>query len=423
MKILHTSDWHLGQNFHDYDRTFEHQTFLQWLSAQILDLHIDVVLVSGDIYDTSSPSIASQKMLAQWIATTKAMCKGVQIILTGGNHDSGPRLESPGALAQAFDCHIIGNLPRHMVDGKIAIDWDRTIIPLRDVDGAIRAYCAAVPFVRTEEYSLYRSMAQDLYGDQSYQSCLKALYADLEANLTAKVNPDHKKIVMGHLHLSRGEISEGSERKLIIGGEEAVDDSLFGPFWDYVALGHLHKAQALGRPQVRYSGSPLPLSFAELNYKHQVVVLDIDSMDCQIVPVPRTVELLCIPKAHAPKAEVLDLLKNYVNPQVESPSQCWPYLCVQVALEKADADLIREIHEALVGKSLRLCRIDVRSSNHSPMQDDLWIEASAGLEQLSPQRVFDDLCLRKFKDQASPELSQAFAQLLEKVQNQAGEEA
>jgi exonuclease SbcD len=149
MKILHTADWHIGQLFHEYDRVYEHQQFLNWLVQTLHEEQIDVLLVSGDVFDLSNPSAASVKMFYSFPNRAVRDNPDLQIIVTAGNHDSASRLESPKPLLESSNIHIIG-LVEKKEDGSI--DYEKLIIPLKDKAGINKAWCMAIPFLRMGDY-------------------------------------------------------------------------------------------------------------------------------------------------------------------------------------------------------------------------------------------------------------------------------
>ena len=149
MKLLHTADWHIGQLFHQYDRTYEHQQFLNWLVTTIQEQKIDVLLISGDVFDLSNPSAASIKMFYSFLNQAVKVNPDVQIIIIAGNHDSASRLESPKPLLESSNIHIIGIVERKE-DGQI--EYDKLIVPIKDKTATIKAWCMAVPFLRMGDY-------------------------------------------------------------------------------------------------------------------------------------------------------------------------------------------------------------------------------------------------------------------------------
>ncbi|MEO8860297.1 MAG: exonuclease subunit SbcD, partial [Ginsengibacter sp.] len=134
MKILHTADWHIGQLFHEYDRTYEHQQFLNWLVKTLHEEKLDVLLISGDVFDLSNPSAASIKMFYTFLNKAVKLNPALQIIITAGNHDSASRLESPKPLLESSNIHIIGVVEK---DANGNIDYKKMIIPLKDKNGNI----------------------------------------------------------------------------------------------------------------------------------------------------------------------------------------------------------------------------------------------------------------------------------------------
>ena len=145
MRLLHTSDWHLGQTLHNYERTYEHQCFLDWLLATIVAQEIDALLIAGDVFDTANPSAAAQKQLYRFLQQARARAPQLDIVVIAGNHDSPGRLEAPGPLLEAHGTSVVGHVLR-LPDG--AIDLERHLIALHDKSGQVQAWCLAIPFLR-----------------------------------------------------------------------------------------------------------------------------------------------------------------------------------------------------------------------------------------------------------------------------------
>jgi exonuclease SbcD len=407
-------------SFHDFERTNEHHAFLGWLIDTLKSNEIDALLVSGDVYDTANPSSQSQKMLNTFIKNAHLEMPHLQMIITGGNHDSGSRLEGPKVLAEAFNASILGNLPVTSKEDTFVIDWDKSIFKLKNKEGKVEALVGAVPFVRPAEWSVFRAKAEENYESQDYSNCMKSLYEELFEKMQGMQSEGEKLIAMGHLTLSGGSISELSERRLVIGGEESLSSSIFNEGFDYVALGHLHKAQKVGRESIRYSGSPLPLSYSEKNYKHQVVIIDTEKKESfKIIQVPRKIELLSIPGKALPKEEALIALSEW-QPQIQSENpEEWPYLIVPVSLTKADPNLMVDIQEAVKFKPLRLCHIAPEFPELNKEDIDLQLETSAGLKNLNPTKIFNHVLQRSLSEEElenkehQQRLSDAFAEVLE----------
>jgi exonuclease SbcD len=228
---------------------------------------------------------------------------------------------------------------------------------------------------------------------------------------------------MGHCHMRGGQVSEESERRLVIGGAEALPGALFDPGIAYVALGHLHLAQRVGGDATRrYCGSPLPLSFAEVDYPHQVLLVELVGeavTEVRELRIPRAVELLRLPRQPAPLEQVLKQLEALELPQRPEAEQ--PYLLVRVQLEQPEPGLRASIEAALAGKSVRLVRIEtshVRAAELSEANPAPQVSVEE-LASLEPADFFGRLYRHRFGAEPAHELRQAFDELLLQAQEAA----
>lgn len=382
MKILHTADWHIGQLFHEYDRTYEHHSFLNWLVETLQNEKVDVLLISGDVFDLSNPSAASIKLFYTFLNSALKVNPDLQIIITAGNHDSASRLESPKPLLESSNIHIIGLVERY-VDGNI--DYDKLSIPLKGNDGEIKAWCLAIPFLRQGDYPLIPD------AENSYASGVAALYAEAYEFISAKRQADQPIICMGHLHAQQAEVTDMDKpERLIMGGIECISADAFPDEILYVALGHIHKAQRIGgKEHIRYSGSPIPMSFSEQHYKHQVVIFDlIDQSIANIktLEIPLVVPLLRIPSVPSALSEVLTALQQL--PEISSDNLTIPYLEVQVLLDGPEPALKHKIKTAVEGKNVRLATIKSIYRGANTTNENNQIITQDKLEALKPQDVF-----------------------------------
>src|SRR5690606_35223811 len=142
------SDWHLGHSLHEHDRGPEHDAFLAWLLGALDDLDVDALIVAGDVFETANPPAAAQRRWYAFLAEARRRLPALDVVVVGGNHDSAARLDAPRDLLDSLGVHVVGGLPRR---GDGAIDVDRLIVPLRDRDGAIAAWVAAVPYLRASD--------------------------------------------------------------------------------------------------------------------------------------------------------------------------------------------------------------------------------------------------------------------------------
>ncbi|MDE2428133.1 MAG: exonuclease SbcCD subunit D C-terminal domain-containing protein [Burkholderiales bacterium] len=414
MRFIHTSDWHLGQTLHQFDRSAEHQAFLDWLVHTLATEQTDALLISGDIFDTANPSAAAQKQFYRFLQQAKARVPHLNIVIIAGNHDSPGRLEAPAPLLESLDATVIGFVPRN-TDGTIAIE--RLVVPLTDAQGAVAAYCLAIPFLRPGDVPRLDNRDNTESRGDPYMEGIALLYQQVLQHAVNLRQADQAIIALGHCHMVGGEISEESERRIVIGGTEALSANIFDTNVAYAALGHLHLAQKVGKQEhLRYCGSPLPLSFAEVDYPHQVLRVDLDRdsvSQITALPVPRAVQLLRVPPKPAPLAQVLVALTALDIPPDTAPER-YPFLEVRVRLDAPEPGLRAAIEAAIEGKPVRLAKIETSFIKTNTVHND---EALLDeLERLQPEQIFDRLYQSKYgsdSQQATPpELQAAFAELL-----------
>jgi exonuclease SbcD len=415
MRLLHTSDWHLGQTLHNFDRGYEHQRFLDWLLDTIVAEQADALLIAGDIFDNSNPSAASQRQLYRFLQQARARSPQLDIVIVAGNHDSPGRLEAPGPLLEAHGTRVVGHVLRD-ADGKI--DLERLVVPLSGRDGQVKAWCVAIPFLRPGDVPrIEAGSTTDGTADgtpvDAYLSGIALLYQQAYALARSRCANGEAVLAMGHCHMVGGDASPDSERRILIGGTEALPASMFDPGVAYAALGHLHLAQKVGKQEhLRYCGSPLPLSFAEIGYQHQVLRIDLDGDKAkEIVPlhVPRAVGLLRVPAQPAPLTQVIAELVGLDLP--DAPLHEQPYLEVRVLLDGPEPSLRAQVEAALEGKPVRLAKIEPtrKTVTAAGLEPALSLDQ---LAQLQPDDIFRRLWQQRFGDDAPADQLAAFAELM-----------
>ncbi|NBF06933.1 exonuclease subunit SbcD [Pseudomonas sp. Fl5BN2] len=410
MRLFHTSDWHLGQNLHGQERDFEHACFLEWLLRQLKHEQPDVLLIAGDIFDTVNPPVKAQERLYDFIVSAHEQQPALTIVMIAGNHDSGSRIELPAPLMRRLRTHALGRV-LWLDDGQL--DAERLLLPLPDASGAIAGWCLALPFLRPAEVT----GAQ--LGDD-YLKGIAQVHEWLIAAANAKRQPGQALVAISHAHMAGGSISEDSERSLIIGNAEALPASLFSADVSYVALGHLHKPQKVnGEERIRYSGSPIPLSFSEINYQHQILDVRLDGETLVSVEprlIPRAVNLQRV--GPAPLGEILTQLGELPDIDLLAEEQRQPWLEVRIRLDEPQPDLRQQVESVLQGKAVRLVRIAAEyAGNGSRDGEDSGTELIE-LDQLSPEELFR----RAWRDSYASEVDEAtlkdFALLLQDVQQE-----
>lgn len=399
IRILHTADWHLGQTFFGYDRTQEHEHFLDWLAGVLTKNKIDVLIVAGDVFDVSNPSAASQRMFYRFIHRVTTENPRLQLVVVAGNHDSAARLESPLPLLQEMRTEIKGIVRKQ--NGKI--DYEHLLVELKNAAGEVEALCLAVPFLRQGDYPVVETEGNP------YAEGVKELYARLLKYALKKRTDGQALVAVGHLLATGSEIAEKDHsERIIIGGLESVSPESFPEQIVYTALGHIHKAQRVsGRENIRYAGSPLPMSFAERHYHHGVVKVTLDegwAVEIEKLEYTPLVRLLSIPatEAAAPD-EVLDELRGLELPEDEP----MPYLEVKVKLSEPEPMLRQQVEEILEGKPVRLARIVsfYRQAAEGSVEEEV---LTAGLQEMNPLQIVKATFENSYQTEMPEELVNLF---------------
>ncbi|KQV79880.1 exonuclease SbcD [Massilia sp. Root351] len=415
MRLLHTSDWHLGQSLHNFERTYEHQCFLDWLLDAIVAEQADALLIAGDVFDNANPSSASQRQLYHFLQQARVRAPQLDLIVIAGNHDSPGRLEAPGPLLEAHGTRVIGNVPR---GAEGSIDVERLVLPLTGKSGAVEAWCLAIPFLRPGDVPRPASAAEPAPepAPDPYLAGIALLYQQAFAVAQARRQPGQAIVAMGHCHMVDGQMSNDSERRIVIGGTEMLPAGIFDPSIAYAALGHLHLAQSVGKQErIRYCGSPIPLSFAEVGYRHQILRIDLDAgtgAAAEVVPihVPRAVELMRVPATPAPLEQVLEQLAALPG-ESGLPPEAHPFLEVRVLLDAPQPGMRARVEAALEGKPVRLAKIETSTPKRMPSLDDAALTLDQ-LGKLQPDDIFKRLYRQRFGNEAPAEQLSAFAELM-----------
>ncbi|MEQ1698064.1 MAG: exonuclease subunit SbcD [Hyphomicrobiaceae bacterium] len=385
MRIIHTADWHIGQKLAGYGRDYEHAAVLNQLADIVRDREADALLVSGDVFDHQNPSGEAQQVFYSALLKLKKARPAMAIIVTAGNHDAAGRLEAPRALLASMNVHIVGNVRRSIG----CIDASRHFMTLNNAAGDAAARVLAVSYptpaclpALAAQASATRCSTGALYDEMMVAGGTE--FADLPL------------IVMGHLHVAGGLETEGSERKILIAGQQAVPPDVFPAQAAYVALGHLHKAQWIGRKTIRYSGSLIPLSASEITYQHGVTLLTFDGISpvpvIEHIPVVRPVEFLRVP---SDREIVLDELGDHLKALALDPKlpvERWPFVQVWLSWDdrgkRAEADRI--------GAEFPVRLIEPKISKPARAAEQLPLaEPSVRLAEINPEDLFHKAFARR----------------------------
>lgn len=381
MKILHTADWHLGDNFHGFDRIAEHSHFFDWLKETIEARKPDALLVSGDIFDNANPSALAEEQLYDFLSEAIALNPGMRVVLTAGNHDSGRRLQAPAQLLHNFGVEVRG-MVEHNDKGTPQID--NLIIPIQAIDNpADQAVILAVPYLRPGDYEIKNTQSASIR--EFFQQVVKRAQ-----KLYGRAVP---LILMAHLYAAGAEVAlnEHSER-LVVGGEDCINVEGLDNGVAYVALGHIHKAQQVGGQErmVFYAGSPIPMSFAEKNYTHGVNMLTIGAtggiiLDQLTYSPLRTLQSIPSEGA-APLQEVMKQIDALPNKGKQDASQ-WRYLEIQLMDSNVPPTLHADLLNALDEKAVRLCRLIRQTPPNKNTKDKSRTFSVEQLRNISPYDI------------------------------------
>jgi exonuclease SbcD len=263
MRLLHTSDWHIGRSLHGADLLRDQEAVLGTLADVVAAERVDAVLVAGDVYDRAVPSADATAVLDRVVARLRAA--GAAVVVTPGNHDSARRLGTFSGLLTAAGLHV------RAATGAL----DEPVL-LADAHGEVAVY--GLPYLEPEVARHELGLPEA----RSHEAVLAAAMERVRADLFLR--PGVRSVVLAHAFVGGGEASE-SERDICVGGVDLVPASVFDGI-DYVALGHLHRPQSLS-PRLRYSGSPLPYSFSEAGHAKQAWLVDLDAAGlAEVRPVP-----------------------------------------------------------------------------------------------------------------------------------------
>ena len=356
MKIICTSDWHLGNLFHGNDRLPEHRHFLSWLLARIKEQHPDALLIAGDIFDNGNPSAAAQSAYYEFLADATETCPDMNVVIIAGNHDSACRLEAPRALLTRHKVEIRGNIHRSWVanedGGNWVINYDDLMIPINGGDGS-QAIVLTVPYLRS-----------DVVQNANYSEGVNTILRELTAKAREKYR-DSPLIMIAHMYAKGADIAKSdASEKIVIGGQEEVNMQGWDEHPDYFACGHIHKRQHIWNTDwAHYSGSVLPMSFAEKDYHHGVDMVTIENgtkPQIEFLEYEPQHKLMFLPEAEEELTS--KKLEKRINAELQNKTEDklddnFVYLVLKVTLEKVNNDAIKEL-EALIGtKNAVLCKI------------------------------------------------------------------
>jgi exonuclease SbcD len=405
MKILHTADWHLGHYLKGQENTRleEHKLFLSWLLDTIENEQIDLLLVAGDIFDSANPPHWAEEQYYRFLADVcRTVCKNVLII--GGNHDSPTNLNAPKEILKFLNVHIVGKASDNLQD---------EIVLIEEKDKVALVICA-VPFLRDSDIRKAISAENITETERRIKEGIIQHYHQV-ADLVTDYKKAHIPILAtGHLYAAKSQTSD-SEKEIHIGNQGQIEVEKLPTIFDYVALGHIHRPQKVGGNQhIRYSGSPIPLSFSEYSDRKQITIVEIEAhglTSIQEVEIPLTRPLLSF------KGSLAEVEKKILS--YEKKSSLTPWAEVKVVLQEYVSNLSEKIQTLGKEKGINILKVNIDYDVTCLPQSEPTTLPS--LSELTPLEVFKQKCAQENRNLANEdykEVLEAFQLLLEEVEGQ-----
>ncbi|MBI9034242.1 MAG: exonuclease subunit SbcD [Bacteroidales bacterium] len=414
MRLLHTSDWHLGKKLYEIDFEQHHRLFLDWLLETIENERIDVLLIAGDIFDQAHPPKAAERLYYDFLKKMyRSRCK--QVIVTGGNHDSTGTLEAPKDVLEVINVSTIG-----AVNGDI----QDQIIEISDENGELEAVVAAVPFLRDKD--IRKALAGESYDEKVLQikEGIIRHYAQLGDYCAAEYSLEIPLIATGHLFVHGVSSDAESVREIQLGNLAGVEASMFHSRFDYVALGHIHKPQNVNAPMpVRYSGAPIALSFSERNYEHSVTLIDTlkKPLNPEAILVPHFRELVSLNGTY----EEIQIKLSVLNGDPKMPT------LVELQFEEENHDLailpkvdalVEEVNKLTATKGVHIARKRIHFSKATTGADELFDQV-VDIDSLTVGDIFEmRMEEEEIPDQTQEQLRMAFKEIQESLYQEAADE-
>ncbi len=382
MKIFHTSDWHLGRNLYSKKRYFEFQKFLDWMVKTIKHELPDILIIAGDVFDSTTPSNKAQEMYYQFLCQVAINTDCRHIVVIGGNHDSPTLLNAPSAILKQLHIHVVGSITENLSD--------EVILLYKNINEPLAIICA-VPYLRDKDIRNIENEETAKDKDLRLMLGIKQHYAEickLAKSKQEQLNIDIPIIALGHLFVAGGKTeADDGVRELYVGSLARFGSSDFPDYIDYLALGHLHTPQIInGKEHFRYSGSPIAMGFGEA--RQQKIILSIEfrigaKPIVTSIPVPKFQELVRI-------SGDLSKLKSELQILILKNQSIW----VEAIYTGKDivANLNQQLQESVANSLVELIKVVNRQLCN---QISIYNEEgySVGLDDLTPFQVFEQ-CLK-----------------------------
>ncbi|QEY58656.1 exonuclease subunit SbcD [Pseudomonas sp. C27(2019)] len=373
MRILHTSDWHLGQHFMGKTRQAEHRAWCDWLVQTVQAQQADALIVAGDIFDTGTPPSYAREQYNRFIVQMQA--SGCQLVILAGNHDSVAMLNESKDLLAQLNTHVISSVADNLAE---------QLLLLKQRNGDVGAIVCAIPYIRPRD--VQRSQAGQSAEDK--QSDLQQAIAEHYAQLFAKAEVLRDELgvsvpIIGTGHLTTVGVSlTESVREIYVGSLTAFPTDAF-PAFDYLALGHIHRPQKVaGLEHIRYSGSPIALSFDEAKQQKELLQVDFDSHGLQAVEV---IEIPCFQRLISLSGSLAELEKQFAELAGQLDLDAVTWLEIQVEVDDYYADLDERVTALCAELPVEVLRVRrLRGNKVTGLSGD----SGEVLAELTPDEVF-----------------------------------
>jgi exonuclease SbcD len=400
MKILHTSDWHLGHRLHEHSQYEEQKRFLSWLKQYIDTQSVDVLLVAGDIFDTGVPSSQSLKLYYDFLIDLRSTsCR--ELVITGGNHDAPGTLNAPKTLLEALSVHVIGKATEEITDELIDIE----------VNGE-KLCVAAVPFLRDRD--IRHAIAGESFDqiELRYKTALINHYRLIAEHCLQRKEKGVPAIAMGHLFAIDAHTSD-SEIGIYVGNTGHIGVRDFPEVFDYIALGHLHRPQIVGNMQhIRYSGSPYVLSFSEIKYAKNIIEIQIEKnviKKISNIEIPNFRTLTRIGGNFEECTRQLSLLSKQ---EYELP--VW----VELVLDANSPQSYAEIQDFVKEMPLEVLKVSLDKPRDQQGIENA-LQKTKSVKEIKPEEVFKMKCEEEeFDLNAQPEILDAYEEILREIRDE-----
>ena len=408
LKILHTSDWHLGRSLYGQNRQAEFSAFLNWLMDLLQQEQTDVLLIAGDVFDTITPNHAAQELYYRFLAQVAALGLCRHVIIIGGNHDSASFLNAPKSLLSALNVHVIG--------ASTALEQE--VLVLKDHEDKASAIVCAVPYLRDRDVRMSVDGESSQDKNLALVNGIKAHYRDalnLAKQKQQKMGSAVPIIAMGHLFTQGGvTLDADGVRELYVGSLAHIGADCFDGY-DYVALGHLHVPQTVGKQEhIRYCGSPIPMGFGEAKQQKQVIQVTFTGR----LPEVQTINIPCFQPLQRIQGDL-----PHIQAELRQLMQAGSDAYVEVVYQGNEvvADLSEQLEALVLGSDLRLLRVYNRQFVNKVLVS---AHDEAALPDLNPTEVFE-VCMaqHELNEAQKSQLRDSYQLVLHQVEQPEEDEA